>query len=100
MFPGAAAHTVARAVEIGAPISVISDLEAATVKATRAGALGTNELWASGINRGLRLLTPAAWRGATNAVGDFLSPVFAVTGVFTASYNMTIWAQCATGVLE
>jgi RHS repeat-associated protein len=100
LFPQGAARTAAQVVEIGAPVSVLGDLRAATLKGARPGALGSPELWASGINRLFRATTPTAWRGVTNAIGDTLTPALAVLGVGTASYNMTIWVECATGVIK
>ena len=85
-------------VEVGSAVSLLADVRAATFKLAKPGALGTTNVYASGINRGLRAV---GVRGATvSAVGGAASATLAVPAVLTFTYNTTIAAQCVLGVIR
>jgi hypothetical protein len=91
---------MAEFLEIGPPVSLLADIRAATVKAARPGLLGTENRWASGLARALRSVLPSSARAVTNVIADYVTPPTAVAGVATATFNTTIWVQCAAGILK
>jgi len=113
LFGGGKASQIVSWAETGSAISLGSDIVAMTLKATRTGAGGSVNPYASGFNmagraivrtggRALKLSNSAIGRGVgyVNAVGDKVSPVLAIIGAFTLAYNTTIDIQCRLGILQ
>ena len=104
LFDGTPLDGIASALEIVAPISLVSDVFAIEAKAARTGIGGSKQEYASGLNRVLRQTGRGtgslALTGALVGIGDILTPALAVTGAFTTAYNGTIIAQCLAGILE
>jgi hypothetical protein len=100
LFADTSLHSAIQFLEVGSEVSLMSDVNAARYKLDRPGMLGTNNPYASGINRGVRAVSTGAMRGALTQVGNVLTPALAVTAVFTGSYNATIAVQCGTGILD
>ena len=104
LFEGTPLDGIASALEIIAPISLVSDIFAIEAKAARTGIGGAKQEYASGLNRVFRQIGRAAGSplltGALIGIGDVLTPALAVTGAFTTAYNGTIIAQCLAGILE
>jgi RHS repeat-associated protein len=98
-------EAVAEFVDVGSEVSLLSDLQAMSLKATRTGIGGTEKVAASGLNRlfraaGKRLGLSSETRGVLTAVGDVATPVLAVVGSFAAGYNAAIFVQCGLGVMQ
>ena len=104
LFEGTPLDGIASALEIVAPISLVSDIFAIEAKAVRTGIGGSRQEYASGLNRVFRQIGRAAGSpvltGALIGIGDVLTPALAVTGAFVTAYNGTIIAQCLAGLLE
>jgi RHS repeat-associated protein len=96
-------HGVVEFLEIGPPVSVVGDLAATLYKSSRSGVGGATG-YASGLNYVIKRASQAVgsqkMHQILRPIGDKITPVFAVTGVFTLSYNSTILIQCLLGVLE
>ena len=104
LFDGTPLDGIASALEIVAPISLVSDIFAIEAKVARTGIGGSKQEYASGLNRVFRQIGRGtgslALTGALVGIGDILTPALAVTGAFTTAYNGTIIAQCLAGILE
>jgi len=102
LFDGSSLHGFARALEIGAPISLLTDFGAAALKGA-GKQIGTNP-YASGLNWAFRRIAQAVGSPALQrslvAIGDQLTPALAVAGAFISGYNASIWVQCQLGVLN
>ncbi len=96
-------HGTAEFLEIGPPISLGGDLAATGLKAG-GKTLGKPQPYASGLNAVFRFAGDAAGnpglKGTLVGVGDKLTPPLAVVGAFTGSYNVTIFVQCACGIIQ
>ncbi|MCI0666317.1 MAG: hypothetical protein L0220_35150, partial [Acidobacteria bacterium] len=96
---GPTAESVAEFISVTSYISFAGDM-IATAKKASGKTLGKPQSYASGLNWGFRRLSRGAVRGALTAIGDVATPALAITAVFTASYDLTIAAQCASGILK
>jgi RHS repeat-associated protein len=94
--------------EIGGPVSLMSDLAATGAKLAGKTA-GDPQPYASGINAVFRAGTRAAGypkiggtpvRGVLTGIGNKVTPALAVTGTFTFAYNATIEVECGCGVIK
>ncbi|MGH9766052.1 MAG: RHS repeat domain-containing protein [Blastocatellia bacterium] len=98
-FFGDTAKSIATAIDTTSTISIAGDLLATAVKAS-GKTLGTPQPYASGLNWVFRRISSGSVRGVLTSIGNRVTPVLAVTGAFTASYDVTIAAQCASGLLK
>jgi RHS repeat-associated protein len=96
---GPTAESVAEVISVTSYISFAGDM-LATAKKAASTTLGRPQKYASGLNWVFRRVSTGSVRGALTAVGDVVTPALAVTAVFTASYDLSIAAQCASGVLK
>jgi RHS repeat-associated protein len=96
---GPKAQSVAEVIDMTSYISFAGDM-LATAKKAASTTLGRPQKYASGLNWVFRRVSTGSIRGALTAVGDVATPVLAVTAVFTATYDLSIAAQCASGVLK
>ncbi len=96
--------------ELGGEISFLADVGAMLQKARRTGVGGSGNRYASGFNAIGRQIARVASKefgldqgvlvGKVIKYGDKVTPVLAVSGVFTGFYNLAIAAQCLGGNLK
>jgi hypothetical protein len=97
---GPTAESVAEVISVTSYISFAGDMLATAKKAVSTG-LDNPQPYASGINLVFRRLSRGAVRGTlTNIGGEVLTPAFAATAVFTGAYDLSIAAQCGSGILK
>jgi hypothetical protein len=97
---GPTAESIAEVIDTTSTISFAGDMVATVAKAG-GKTLGNPQEYASGLNYVFRRLSRGAVRGRLTTIGGrVLTPAFAVTAVFTATYDLSIAAQCASGVLK
>jgi RHS repeat-associated protein len=97
---GPTAESVAEVISVTSYVSFAGDMLATVAKAS-GKTLGKPQPYASGINWVFRRMSKGGVRGALTAIGGrVLTPAFAVTAVFTGSYDLSIAAQCASGILK
>jgi hypothetical protein len=96
---GPTAESVAEVISVTSYISFAGDMVATAVKAASTQ-LGRPQRYASGINWAIRRLSRGAVRGTLTTIGGAVSNSLAVTAVFTGAYDLSIAAQCASGILK
>jgi RHS repeat-associated protein len=97
---GPTAQSVAEVIDTTSMISFAGDMVATVAKAS-GKTLGRPQPYASGLNWVFRRVSTGSVRGTLTAIGGrVLTPAFAVTAVFTGTYDLSIAAQCASGILK
>ena len=96
---GDTAESMAKGVSVASYISFAGDMVATGVKAF-GKTLGSPQPYASGLNWAFRRISSGGLRGTLVSIGNKVTPVLAITAVFTGAYDLTIAAQCASGVLK
>lgn len=97
---GPTAESIAEVTSVTSYISFAGDM-VATARKALGKPLGGPQKYASGINWVFRRLSRGSVRGTLTTIGGrVLTPAFAVTAVFTGTYDLGIAAQCASGILK
>lgn len=96
---GPTAESIAEVFSVTSYVSFAGDMVATVAKAS-GKTLGRPQPYASGLNWVFRRISRGAVRGTLTTIGGAVSNSLAVTAVFTGTYDLSIAAQCASGILK